>query len=197
MIEFDLQSLYKRAFGTDAIQYNAAQAYEKTVAKAAYDLPTVTDTEGGEFLRIRKLIGSNFNGIEIFMPVQIGGYLLPNEPLIAISSRKVIVETALASNVKLGTVKEQIALNDYEISIKGIAIDNSGFKKNYPEKVVSELNALYRRNEALEIVCALTEILGIQKIVIKDFFLPEMQGTQNAQAYQFNAVSDNDFKLIL
>jgi hypothetical protein len=46
-------------------------------------------------------------------------------------------------------------------------------------------------------MCALTNLLGIYRLVITSFELPEMIGIQHAQAYQFTCISDEDFLLEL
>ena len=202
VIQFDIKSLYERAFGANRGEpYDGGQLYENRVAQVpdseGYQTPSVSSTDAGDFVRIRQLLNAKLpTGADVFLPVEIGGYLLPNEPTMAIATKKNIVETALVGSTKNGTVKELIALEDYEITIRGIAI-NYESKKVYPETMVKDLHALYRRNEALTIVCGLTELLGVRRIVIKDFRLPEMIGVQHAQAYELVCVSDAEFILEL
>lgn len=200
--QFDITSLYERAFGVNRGQnYDGGKLYQRQVAQIPdsedYQSPSLQGGDNGEFVRIRQLLNAKLpTGADIFLPVEIGGYLLPNEPTMAIATKKNIVETALIGSTKNGTVKELIALEDYEITIRGIAI-NYASKKIYPETIVKDLHALYRRNEALTIVSGLTELLGVKRIVIKDFRLPEMIGVQHAQAYELVCVSDAEFILEL
>ncbi len=135
-------------------------------------------------------------GRQIFMPVKLGGFLLPNEPTITINSKKNIIETALAGSTRRGTVKELISIGDWEITIRGIAL-NTNSTKVYPEDMVHRLNYTYGRNEAIEIESALTNLLGIYRVVIKSVNFPEMTGIQHAQAYEFQCVSDEDFDLVI
>lgn len=199
VIQFDIAGLYAQAFGTNrGVDYDGGTLYQTQIVQADdYQTPSVTGSDTGEFVRIRQLLNAKLpTGADVFLPVEIGGYLLPNEPTMAIATKKNIVETALVGSTKNGTVKELIALEDYEITIRGIAI-NYASKKIYPETIVKDLHTLYRRNEALTIVSGLTELLGIKRIVIKDFRFPEMIGVQHAQAYEFICVSDAEFILEL
>jgi hypothetical protein len=200
--QFDITSLYERAFGVSrGRSYDSGELYKKQITTVPdsedYQTPSVSSTDTGEFVRIRQLLNAKLpTGRDIFLPVQIGDLLLPNEPTLAIATKKNIVETALVGSTKSGTVKELIALEDYEITIRGIAI-NYESKKIYPETQVKDLHTLFRRNEALPIICGLTELLGVKRIVIKEFRLPEMTGVQHAQAYELVCVSDAEFVLEL
>lgn len=200
MAEFDIASLFRQAFAIERGRpYDGSQAQPPVINKAPGfpETPDSGSLEGSEFVNMRNTLSSQTPlGTVLFMPVSIGGVLLPNEPSVSVSSRKNIVETALVGSTRRGTVKELISIEDWVITVRGIAY-NYDSKIYYPEDQVKALNDLYDRNESLEIKCALTSLLGIYRVVIKDFLMPEMIGVQNAQAYQFNLVSDEDFILEL
>jgi Domain of unknown function (DUF6046) len=199
VFSLDINSLYEKAFGLGrGKDFDGEQRQQYGIAQTAYDLPNYDlNGDSGQFSQIRnRLMAHTFSGMQLFMPVRIGGVLLPNEPTMSVSIRKNIVETALVGSTKNGTVKELIALEDYELVIRGIAL-NEQSKKIYPEDMVVQLHKLFRQNEGSLIESGLTEILGIHKIVIKSFSLPEMSGVQHAQAYEFQCVSDSEFILDL
>lgn len=199
-INFDIGTLFQQAFGVGRGKpFDPKQAHEPEIRQELGfdDLPTSSDAEGTEFVQVRNSLNATLpDGRQIFMPMQIGGVLLPNEPSIAISSRKNIVETALVGSSRRGTVKEFISIEDWTVTIRGIAI-NFDSKMVYPEDQVKSLRDLYEKNEALEVKCALTNLLGIYRLVITGFEFPEMVGVQHAQAYQFTCVSDEEFLLEL
>lgn len=115
----------------------------------------------------------------------------PNEPLISISLQKTIVETATVGEGRKGTVKEYICTEDYEIDIKGVII---GDGNTYPGQEVEELNKLFLKNEALDIVDnSFFELFGIEKIVLKSIKFDEMMGQESLQKYTITAVSDEPF----
>lgn len=198
-VQFDIGSLYTKAFGIGRGQpYQGDQANKVTVAtvgEGGYQTPENRDAEGTEFVNMRATVqAANVTGRPFFMPVRLGGVLLPNEPTISLNLKKRIEETALVGSTRKGTVKELISVEDWAITLRGIAI-NQQSKKVYPEDQVKALNDLFARNEAIQIESALTNLLGIYRIVLKEFDLTEMVGVQHAQAYQFLAVSDEDFIL--
>jgi hypothetical protein len=130
-------------------------------------------------------------GRPYFMPVTLGGVLLPN-PVIRISNKKTIVETSMVN--RPGTVKELIAQEDYRINIKGIIVLESN---RYPEEEILSIQELYLENKALKIESVLTDqILGFNKhVVITDITWPEIIGTQNVKTYEINLLSDAPFDL--
>ena len=202
MAEFnlDINTLLGRAFGLGRGKpFDPSKAESPTIRqeKPYEGLPTSSDEEGTEFVQVRNSLNASLpTGQPVFMPMKLGGVLLPNEPTIIINSRKNIVETALAGSTRRGTVKELISIEDWSVTIRGVAI-NYKSKLVYPEDEVKALRDLYEKNESLEVQCALTNLLGIYRLVIREFELPEMTGIQHAQAYQFICTSDEDFILEL
>lgn len=198
MTEFSIKELFERAFKTNRGKpYDGQQLNESTNEAIEYEAEDTGTDEGTEFLTVRNEIGAKLpDGRAMFMPVEINGYVLPNEPTMSFTKRKRIVETALVGSKRRGSVKELISSEDWEITIRGIAV-NSKSALYYPEDDVKALNDLDSKEEALSINSALTSLLGIYNIVIKSFRLTEMTGIQHAQAYEFQCVSDEDFILNL
>jgi hypothetical protein len=196
----DIANLFERAFGAPRGQPFDSSAAQQPVFEGGNSFPDTPPniySEGTEFVQVRGSLASTLpNGRQVFMPMRLGGLVLPNEPSVSITSRKNIVETALAGSTRRGTVKELIAVEDWQVVIRGVAL-NYQSTKYYPEDQVKALRDLYERNEALEVMCALTNLMGIYRLVIRDFQLPEMIGVQHAQAYQFTCTSDEDFILEL
>lgn len=205
-LQFDISglagTLFPQAFGVKRGKpFDPSQAQEPTIrAEADFeDLPESNDDEGTEFVNMRNSLQAvnPLTGKAYFMPIRLGGVLLPNEPTITITPSKNILKTKLTGSTRKGTVKELTSIEDYDITIRGIAI-NLKSKLVYPEDEVKALHDLFLRNESLEIECALTNLLGIYRIVIeKGPILTEMRGVQHAQAYEFQCVSDEDFRLEL
>lgn len=197
--DFSITGIFTNSFGIGRGKpFDPSQIIRPGIEQPdAYEnLPAGSDDEGTEFINMRNSLSANnpLTGEPFFMPVRLGGVVLPNEPTLYIGARKNIVETPLVGSVRRGTVKELIAEEDYDIVIRGIAI-NYRSKLVYPEDTVKALHNLYQRNESLEIQSALTNLLGIYRVVIRSFTLPEMIGFQHAQAYELQCVSDDDFIL--
>lgn len=134
------------------------------------------------------------NGVYYMTPTSLNGWQLPLEPYMSIAASKKIVKTSLAGNTRRGTVKEIINTNDYGITLRGVLLND--VSDNYPFDDVERLKELFEVNEAVQIINALTKTLAIENVVITGWKLPEMIGTPNAQAYEINMISDEDFVLI-
>jgi hypothetical protein len=139
-------------------------------------------------------------------------YKLPNEPLISLSQRKIIVETPTiayhdlertnailkAKNPnhkplknRVGKVKEYISTEDYNLTIRGICVAE---KNRSLDDQVQMLNRLANVNVPLLVQgSAFLTLFSIYQIVIKDIHFDEMQGKQGLQTYRINAVSNEDF----
>lgn len=156
-----------------------------------FNISALTGLGANTFKLGQAKVGRNHLGVPYFMDVIIDGLRLPNEPLIAFSSQKRIVQTSIVGSERRGTVKELISSSDYRIRIEGTCI--SANKKTYPQKQVEQIIALCEKPEALAIENELAELFKIYKIVITSYLIPKMQGKPYSQDYVINAVSDEDF----
>lgn len=198
-LDFSIGNILTGTFGTGRGKPFDLEQIQQGVIRteqAFSNVPVASDEEGTEFVNMRNSISASnpITGTPFFMPIQLGGILLPNEPTLVITARKNILETALVGSTRRGTVKELISVEDYEIVIRGVAL-NYKSRVVYPEDMVKELHELFQRNESLPVSSALTNLLGIYRLVIRQLILPEMTGIQHAQAYEFQCVSDEDFIL--
>lgn len=135
----------------------------------------------------------NLLGRPVFMPVRLGGILLPN-PLVSISGSKTIVETAIAG--RDGTVKEIISTNDYSIKVKCYVKDNTDL---YPEDLVRKIVNLYKSNKVLTIECVLTDFFLQPKdnCVITDINIPEYEGLETMEVIELSLKSNRTFEILI
>jgi hypothetical protein len=178
--------------------------FKEIVARAAFDYigPHFPDwwKKNGYKLELPDLLninGSQLMGNKYFLQLKLSfngqNYELPNEPLISLGLSKTIVETATVGKYRKGTVKEYICTEDYQISIKGVCVDDEDLKA-YPAKQVALINDLFAINDSLEVVSnVFFELFGIRKIVLKDLQFDDMAGEAGMQKYTITAVSDQDF----
>lgn len=154
----------------------------------AQSKPTAANSSFGE-----RYWAENLLGIEVFMPVKLGGYELPN-PSVTITGRVTIVETPIVGQE--GTVIEEITINNYDINIKCYAFDDSDV---YPEQIVQELVGLWKRREKLTMECVLTDyfLQAKDNCVITGINFPEQIGSESMQIVEFSLKSNKDFELIL
>jgi hypothetical protein len=136
-------------------------------------------------------------GTPRFFAMQLDEIMLPNEPLITVSSSKNIVKTVIP-DVDF-TVKEIISADDWKVKIQGYAVKegdrgravaNSLVPEDYPEEWLRRIIMLYRRNRRLEVKCQLMTYYNITHLVIEDIEFPAIPGASDYFAYQFTACSD-------
>lgn len=119
-------------------------------------------------------------------PIKIGDVDLPGNTMIQVKGRKNIVVTEIPGGD--GTVKEQVAHPDYEITIEG------AYGERNNKTVLRQLDllvALWNKKEALPIVCTYTEKFRIQKIVITNFEPALRKGFESTIWFKIDALSDN------
>jgi len=143
----------------------------------------------------KAIFGKNQLGKPLFMDVEIDGKRLPNEPLVTVTSRKIIEETVLVGSEHRGTVKEFISAGDFQIKIEGICIDTNS--RSYPKDQVELINSIVSQNKALDFYSDITEIFEVHRVVINDFGFGNMKGKPNSQSYFISCTSDMDFYAVL
>lgn len=135
---------------------------------------------------------SKLMGAYVFMPVIIDGFELPNA-VISVAGKKTIMETPMVG--QQGSVKELIGMDDYEITISGVIISDDD---SYPEKEITEFINIWKKNDAVKLVSALTSlIIGSEDIVIKSVDFPPVGVFENAQIVNITAVSDYPLTLTI
>ncbi len=119
-------------------------------------------------------------------------YQLPNEPIISVKGGKQITTTNIRRTSGIGTVKEERALKDFQITIKGIALNTE--ETAYPTEQITRIKEICTAPGVVYIDCELTSLFGIHQLSIVDFDFPR-SAEQNIiyQAYVIRAVSDFDF----
>lgn len=197
-IAFDLQQLYYRTFGTKP--------------KLPGELPAANlgefKIQGQSNSDLITSLGSNlktvYEGQEIWMPVRFVGLdynvfgvteLLLPYMVISISGRKEIIKTPLAQ--RGGKVKEEYAIDDYTISIKGFLIDKN---RVFPEKELIVLEKLFTLGESVRLDNAITNVFLKDggAVVIEAFDLPEVQGGRtHVKPVNMKLSSDSIFTLEL
>lgn len=132
-------------------------------------------------------------GTPIFMPLEIDGYQLPNEPLISVTGSKYVVKTVV-QGIK-GTVKEEISTGDYNINIKGVIVNEQS--DEFPSDEVRQIRALFEKPGALPVKSAFLSLFGIDRIVLLQPTFHGVEGHQSQQSYQIMAISDRPLELIM
>lgn len=131
-------------------------------------------------------------GTPIHFPIKIGGFELPNEPLIRITGMNRMERTPLDGNA--GRFKEIFSLDDYEIVIKGIAINEEN-PDMYPDKIIRKLRELCEVGHA-PVTCKLLSYFNINRLAFEKWDFPPLEGVI-WQPYEIKCYSDKIFELEL
>lgn len=131
-------------------------------------------------------------GTPIHFPCKIGGVALPNEPLIRVTGMNRMVRTPLDG--KNGSFKELFSLDDYEVSIKGIAVNEEN-PDMYPDKIIRQIREICEGGDA-EVTCKLLSFYNIKRLAFEKWDFPPMEGVI-WQPYEIKCYSDEPFELEL
>lgn len=187
-ITFDLNELYRKAFGPVAPPYPIGDRPDPM------DLLPVKKITGGTG-SVSKL-GAPLH-MEVFMSipgVENSRYKLPNEPIVSISGSKEKEITTVSRGRKRGSVKEKVNLNSYKINIRGIIINEED--NEYPDEVIRRLRRLIENPGAIVIDTYTCRLWNIGLAVVNNFRFPRDFDTQLRWCwYEINLTSDEDFEL--
>lgn len=130
-------------------------------------------------------------GTYYFMPVYINRIEIPNA-IISLSQSKIVIKTPLVG--RNGTVKEFIAMDDFQIEVLLTLV---GQNNEYPEKEIEQIEQLWRVNEAVDIISAVTDMwLPVDsKVVLTDLTIDPVGEYENVQIVSLKLVSDINFEL--
>lgn len=138
----------------------------------------------------------SFFGMPVFCDLMLespaGDNLYMDTILFEVNQAKNIVTTSVQG--RPGTVKEYIAMGDYEVMLRG-AIVNSG-SQSYPYDRVNELIRLLELPEALTAVSEYLQLFNVYNLVVMDYAMPQQEGFQNVQLFEINCLSDTPEELI-
>lgn len=130
-------------------------------------------------------------GTLYFMPVTINDTEIPNT-VISLSQAKRIVKTEMPG--RDGTVKEFVSLDDLQIDITSVIV---GENNDYPEQGIEKICNLWRLNESVEIVSAITDMWmpAGAKVVFTDIAIEPVGEYENVQTITMSLLSDVNLEL--
>jgi len=113
-------------------------------------------------------------------------YTFPDWPLFDISPAWLIKSENVQGGI--GTVKEYIQQDDFQITIRGFLINYAS--DDYPNQLLSNLWAVINAGKSLGITSPVFNLLGIHNIVVTDAKFPGVEGYMNIQPFELNCLSD-------
>lgn len=110
--------------------------------------------------------------------------------LMTINGSKSIVKTEVAGQRKIGSVKEFMGYNDYQVRLSGVLFSPHNEIEKYPMKQVNDLRRICEAPIAVPVLNTLLNRMGIMNLVIEDFSFPPYPGKENVQPFELSCVSD-------
>lgn len=192
MAKIDLLEAYNRTFffrGNVRVMPPPVDFVAPIIPRKVSTTKTIGEDTSGQFVKTRSTLNTPF-----FMPCKIDGFQLPNEPIVSIRGSKTIVETPI-DGIE-GTFKENFSNGDYQITIKGICV-NDDDSDDYPDEQLRQIRKIWDKRTGLSVVCKLLSIYNINHIAIKSIDYPPIEGAPGMQPYQIECLSDRYFDLEL
>ena len=122
------------------------------------------------------------------------GFLLPVDPLIAISGGNKLIRRYVNKSDKRGSIKERWNQDDYEITITGIITGDETYTSN---EYLRRLRTYCEARESVAIICdLLNNVFDIYNIAIDSYEFPFTPGEDNQQ-FTIKAFSDDSYSLLI
>ena len=163
---------------------------EDSLDRSAFGLPVLGSItfDGGSYKMYDKTSGR-------VNDVIYGRYTLPYSCIVDFSRESNIITTNVMGNT--GTVKELYGLGDWDINIRGIAVNGIDGVKNSAREQIKHLTAWADLNDAIGVTGDLFADKDIQRIVIKSINIQPLEGKYNVIPFQIEAISDEALELYL
>lgn len=187
MIQFDLQQLFRKTFGIKAVPFRGLETRAFVPEGQAF--------EGLQVRRTRS-VSTGLEGVQVILPLELDGFRFPIEPVISVRGRNKIIETEFDGN-DAGTFKEMYSVGDYQVTIRGILLNDDPDFEQLPERDMRKLRAICEKQTHIKAVSELLAIYGIEYLAIKDYDFPGVPGELEMQAFELQCVSDKPYDLVL
>lgn len=139
-----------------------------------------------DYIKIKPGNYYNFDGV--LTPIR--GYDFPFECIVELSQPSMIEETFIVGR-KGGSIKEQMGVDDYYITIRGFIINYDSL--DYPTDAVLAFKELISHPAELEVESPWLNMFDINEIVIFDRNIPQLEGALHYQPFTLLAKSNEPF----
>lgn len=185
-IQINAKQLLAAAFGNGIVQAYVLDAQELEAASSNITVLENDSYEAGD----ENGEGTGLLGLPIFQRIYFddaGDVIELSDALVDVSLPRNIVKTQV--NGLNGTVKEFVSNGDYEITIRGFLIGSNPYKA--PEKEIRKFRKYFTdKTKALSVTGKIFDLLGIDKIVVENWTLPQLPTYINIRPFELKCVSD-------
>jgi hypothetical protein len=222
---FNIPALYQQVFGISGVRFAIPALLEnvgKTAAEAALfaagqrlnelvntNVPANKQYQGIQTIplpetSIQSVLGTPiYEQITLNVPAIVSNgvvtapastYTFPDWPLFDITPHWMVVKKNV-QNGGVGTVKEFIGQDDFDITIRGFLINYAS--QDYPEDLLTALWQVINCKQSIGITSRVFNLLDIHNIVILDAKFPGVEGYMNMQPFELTCVSDTPIELLI
>ena len=127
--------------------------------------------------------------------LSIGGYEFPSGTKVSVSQTRRMTKTVI--NGRKGSIKEEAGFDDWQVRISFSLLSDGYLFSATGESMLNQLKKikrLWQKEGALEVTNLRMNSLGIKKLVLESFRLPDNPNYYQ-QAIEISALSDEDYKL--
>lgn len=133
-----------------------------------------------------------FNDGQI-MQRNLADFTLPYTSTAEFNRQKIITKSK--PNGRQGSVKELWSFDDWQISIRGLLIDND--PQQFPQRQLESLLAFESLADSVEVVGDLFNYLGIQRITIERIAISQVKGKPHVIPFLLECSSDEDLEIVI
>lgn len=197
---FDISALFREQFGIDVkvssfeppsnlIPFGNVEVIDggdKMVNGVPVDRYSAMGTPIFDYIKVQPGNYYNFEG----KLVPIRAFDFPYECVVEISQPSMIEETFILGR-KGGSIKEQMGVDDWYITIRGFIINYES--SDYPTEAVNAFKELISHPASLDIESPFLNMFDINELVIFDRNIPQIEGALHYQPFTLLCKSNEPF----
>lgn len=184
--QINTKQLLAAAYGSGVVQAYALTQQELQAAGSNITVLENASYQDGD----EKGEGTGLLGLPIFQKIYFddaGDLFDVGDALVDVNLPRNIVKTQV--NGLSGTIKEFISNGDYEITIRGFLIGSNPYKA--PEKEIRKFRKYFTdKTKALSVTGKIFDLLGIDKVVVESWSLPQLPTYINIRPFELKCLSD-------
>lgn len=192
-ISIDISNAFNSAFGI-VLSDISIDDVEFTQTPS---IPRKTSNLGARFYQ------TDSQGREHFLPITLDGMLLPFAVISIVQKRNIVSTPMPLRKVGkgkdercAGSVHEIINVDDYQMTIKGLFLNDDN---SFPEKEILQLNEISAKCVSVELRSVITDIFlngsSNHMVTIKSVTWPAVEGIEHAKPFIIELESDGIFVL--
>lgn len=190
-IQINTRQLLAAAYGSGIVQTYVLSEQDLNPANSTVTVVDNDSYQDGD----EQGEGTGLLGLPIFQRIYFddkGDLLELTDALVDVSLHRIIIKTQI--NGMDGTIKEFISNSDYDVTIRGFLIGSNPYKA--PEKEIRKFRKYFTdKKKQLSVTGKIFDLLGIDKLVVEEWSLPQLPTYINIRPFELKCVSDLGYEV--